>query len=100
MSSFGSGSTRPFDDDGYTGYDPRLASKQFDSFSNFDADSVNDSSPIFSNQPYLAGDNAFSSHPVPRTQSLPSMFSKGGPSLPSPAEMEPDEGFPLKEWWR
>ncbi|CAL9002782.1 unnamed protein product [Prunus brigantina] len=100
MSSFGSGSTRPFDDDGYTGYDPRLESKRFNSFSNFDADSVNDSSPIFSDQPYLAGDDAFSSHPVPRTQSLPSMYSKGGPSLQSPAEMEPDEGFPLKEWRR
>ena len=55
-------STRLFDDDGYTGYDARLASQQFESFSNFDADSIKDSAgdspspPIFASQSFVAGD--------------------------------------------
>ncbi|KAM1028906.1 hypothetical protein ACFX13_042215 [Malus domestica] len=35
------GSTRPFDDDGYLGYDPRLSSQRFDSF--VDSESLKDS---------------------------------------------------------
>ena len=60
MSAFTS--TRPFDDDGDTGYDARLASQQFESFSNFDADLIKDlagdspSPPIFASQSFVAGD--------------------------------------------
>ena len=60
MSTFTS--TRPFHDDGYTGYDACLASQQFESFSNFDADSIKDlagdspSPPIFASQSFVAGD--------------------------------------------
>ena len=60
--------TQPFDDDGYTGYDPRLASQQFELFSNFDADSIKDSAkdspspPIFASQSFVASnvDDVFS----------------------------------------
>ncbi|XP_015897178.3 clathrin light chain 2 [Ziziphus jujuba] len=128
MSSFGSGSTRPFDDDGYIGYDPRLPSQRFDSFSNFDADSVKDStagesSPVFGSQSYGAGDDVFSSQQIPDTPSPPSIYSGGagfssfspeqdgksidegfggsnGPILPPPADVEPEEGFALREWRR
>lgn len=85
MSSLGdesrlTGSTRPFDDDGYIGYDPRLPSQRFESsFSNFDTDSLKDSagdsSPIFSSQAYSAGDDMFFSHPV--SESPPSIYSGG-----------------------
>ena len=60
MSAFTS--TRLFDDDGYTGYDARLALQQFKSFSNFDADLIKDlagdspSPPIFARQSFVAGD--------------------------------------------
>ena len=60
MSAFTS--TRPFDDDGDTGYDARLASQQFESFSNFDTDLIKDlagdspSPPIFASQSFVAGD--------------------------------------------
>lgn len=122
------GSTRPFDDDGYMGYDPRLASQRFDSsFSNFDADSAKnsagDSSPIFSSQSYSAGDSVFSSNPVPDTPSPPSIYSAGGgfstfspkqngqgfnggfgaeddSILPPPSEMQAEEGSALREWRR
>lgn len=128
MSSFGSGSTRPFDEDGYLGYDPRLSSQRFDSFSNFDADSVKDStagesSPIFGNQSYDAGDDVFSSQQNPDSPSPPSIYSgaagfssfspeqngksldegfggAAGPILPPPVDMQPEEGFALREWRR
>ncbi|XP_059463655.1 clathrin light chain 3-like [Corylus avellana] len=128
MSSF-SGSTRPFDDDGYVGYDPRLPSQRFGSFSNFEAKSVKDSaagdsSPIFSSsQSYSAGNDVFSSQPVPDTPSPPSVYSatggfsefspgpngegfdggfdsSDGSILLPPEEMEPEEGFALREWRR
>ncbi|KAF7825553.1 clathrin light chain 1 [Senna tora] len=117
-SSFGS-SNLPFDDedDGvFTGYDPRLQSQRFDS--NFDADSVKDSagdsSPVFgSHQSYAA----------PETPSPPSIYSNAGPDavfspahegkgldgdfgasdgpvFPPPMDMEPEEGFALREWRR
>lgn len=118
------GLTRPFDDDGYIGYDPRLPSQRFDSFGNFDADSVKDSagdsSPIFTSQSYSVGDDVFSSQPV--TETPPSIYSGGGfsafspeqnsegfdggfgvsdgPILPPPAEMGPEEGFALRDWQR
>ncbi|XP_044473863.1 clathrin light chain 3-like [Mangifera indica] len=123
-----SGSTRPFDDDGYIGYEPRLSSQRFpSSFSNFDADSIKefagDSSPVFTSQSYSVGENFFSSNPVPDTPSPPSIYSSGlgfstfsseqngksfhgglggvdGSILPPPAEMPAEEGFALREWRR
>ncbi|XP_068638436.1 clathrin light chain 2-like [Aristolochia californica] len=117
-------STRPFDDDGYLGYDPRLPSQRFDSFSNFtDNDSNKDpsdvSSPVFNS----AGDDVFQSSAVPETPSPPPIYSGGegfstfspesngkafdgvfapsdGPILPSPDEMQDEEGFALREWRR
>ncbi|KAK4582477.1 hypothetical protein RGQ29_025600 [Quercus rubra] len=128
MSAF-TGPTRPFDDDGYTGYDPRLASQRFESFSNFDADSVKDSAgdspspPIFASQSFAAGDvdDVFSTQTVPDTPSPPPIYSGGfsdfspeqngkdfdggfggsdGPILPPPSEMQSEEGFALREWRR
>ncbi|XP_027336361.1 clathrin light chain 2 [Abrus precatorius] len=126
-SSFGS-STQPFDEDGaFVGYDPRLQSQRFDSFSNFDADSVKDSagdsSPIFGGGSYSAGDDVFSSQAVPETPSPPSIYSapsgfeafspeqngegvdgslgaSGGPILPPPTDMAAEGGFALREWRR
>ncbi|OMO97572.1 Clathrin light chain [Corchorus olitorius] len=121
-------SSRPFDDDGYLGYDPRLASQRFESYSNLDGDSsvkdsVADSPPAFNNQSYGAGDDVFVSQPMPETPSPPPIYGSGGgysafsseqngkgfsgefggsdePILPPPAEMEPEEGFALREWRR
>ncbi|XP_042517416.1 clathrin light chain 2-like [Macadamia integrifolia] len=121
-------STRPFDDDGYLGYDPRLPSQRFDSFSNFAdnesvKDSVGDSSPIFNNPSYSAGDDGFISQTVPETPSPQSIYASGGgfpsfspesngkafddgyvasdgPILPPPSEMQSEEGFALREWRR
>ncbi|XP_043725817.1 clathrin light chain 2-like [Telopea speciosissima] len=121
-------STRPFDDDGYLGYDPRLTSQRFDSFSNFTdnesvKDSVGDSSPIFNNPSYSTGDDGFISQTVPETPSPQSIFTGGGgfssfspesngktfddgfvasdgPMLPPPSEMQSEEGFALREWRR
>jgi hypothetical protein len=69
------GSTRPFDDNSYIGYDPRLSSQLFDSLTATqfaDSDSVKDSatdSPIFhddnSNYFFSSGDDEFLSQPVP-----------------------------------
>ncbi|KAJ7961254.1 Clathrin light chain [Quillaja saponaria] len=126
MSSI-TGSTRPFDDDGYVVYDPRVFSQRFESFSNFDADSVKDlvgdSSPIFGSQAYSTGDDVFTSQPLTEAPSSPSIYSTGGrnsgfspeqngkaldgdfsasnsPILPPPLEMEPEKGFALREWRR
>lgn len=127
-------STRPFDDDGYLGYDPRLASQRFDSFSSFaENESVKEAgedSPVFNSSSYGgAGDDVFTSQPVPETPSPPSIYGSGGgfasdqpdfsslspeangkpydafaapdePILPPPADMEPEEGFALREWRR
>ncbi|KAE8692421.1 Clathrin light chain 3 [Hibiscus syriacus] len=116
-------SSRPFDDDGYLGYDPRLASRRFESFSNFDADSVPDSPPVFCNQSYGTGDDVFVSQPMPETHSpVPIYGSDAGYSshsteqngkgfdgefggsdrqiLPPPEEMEAEGGAALREWRR
>lgn len=110
------GSTRPFDDDGYIGYDPRLSSQRFDSFAAtnlVDSESLKDSatdSPIFHGS---AGDDVFASQPLPETQSPPSIYAESngkgfdgefsasdGPILPPPVDMEPEEGVALREWRR
>ncbi|GKV19741.1 hypothetical protein SLEP1_g29965 [Rubroshorea leprosula] len=66
--------SRPFDDDGFIGYEPCLPSQRFDSFSNFDVgsvkDSVYDSPPIFSSQSYNSRDDVFVSQPILETPSL------------------------------
>ncbi|KAM1069593.1 hypothetical protein EV1_001405 [Malus domestica] len=114
-------STRPFDDDGYLGYDPRLPSQRFDSF--VDTESLKDSatdSPIFQGsatdspifQGSAAGD-AFATQPASEAFSPPSIYAEsngqgfdggfGGsddPILPPLAEMLPEEGFVLREWRR
>ena len=129
------GSTRPFDDDGYLGYDPRLPSQRFDdSFTNFaDSESVKDSvtdSPIFHSNSYGGVDDVFASRAIPETPSPPPIYASGsglgsdrpefspfspemngklfdgdfggsdGPILPPPADMQPDDGFALREWRR
>ncbi|KAL6326449.1 hypothetical protein AAG906_008311 [Vitis piasezkii] len=75
-------STRPFDDDGYLGYDPRLPSQRFDSFTNFaDSESVKESvedSPIYNSASYAAADDVFTSQPIPDTPSPPPIYVSGG----------------------
>ena len=120
-------SSRPFDDDGYIDYDPRLASQRFESYSNIDADSVKDSvadsPPMFNSQSFDTGDDGFVSQPVPEITPPPPIYGSGGgysafspeqngkgfngefggsggPILPPPAEMEPEEGSALREWRR
>ncbi|KGN54369.1 clathrin light chain 2 [Cucumis sativus] len=114
MSTFAGTPPSPFDD-ATNGFEPRLASQRFETFSTFEAESADDSSPIFGNLPYDQGDGV---EPTP-----PTNFSAGGgfssfssqqngkgfdggfgesdgPILSSPTAMEPEEGFPLREWRR
>ncbi|KAM2546514.1 hypothetical protein TB1_017926 [Malus domestica] len=99
------GSTRPFDDDGYLGYDPRLSSQRFDSESLKDSATF---SPIFHGS---AVNDAFATQPASEAFSPPSIYAEsngqgfdGGfgasddPILPAPSEMLPEEGFALREW--
>ncbi|XP_052186448.1 clathrin light chain 2-like [Diospyros lotus] len=121
--SLAAASTRPFDDDGFLGYDLRLSSQRFDSFSNFaDSESVKDSavneSPLFTSQPipdtpspppiYIST-GGFSPDPAEFSSFSPegdgkefdgSYAASDGPILPPPGEMEHDEGFALGEWRR
>lgn len=113
------GSTRPFDDDGHLGYDPRLPSQRFDSFAatHFaDSDSLKDSatdSPMFhsnnnNDNSFSGGDDVFASQPdeeIYAEEANGEGFDGGfpgsdGPILPPPMEMEPEEGFALREWRR
>ncbi|RRT64922.1 hypothetical protein B296_00005960 [Ensete ventricosum] len=134
-------SVRPFDDDGYIGYDPRLPSQRFDAFSSA-VDGVygqdpDDDDPAggvggFHHVPvrHVSGDDGsfppspesygfraghhpsgFSSAPSPF--SVPEsngkaygesgdeeIFASDGLILQPPGEMQPEEGFVLREWRR
>lgn len=111
------GPNRPFGEDGYLGYDPRLPSQRLESFTEThfaDSDSVKDSatdSPIFhDNKKYNSfspGDNVFVSQPTSEIDAEENGTGFNGafagsdsPILPSPAEMEPEEGLALREWRR
>lgn len=103
-------STRPYDNDGYLGYDPRLSSQRYD-FG--DSESLKDSatdSPIFHG---ATGGDVFGVNPVLDSPSSPLMYSESngkgfdgglggsdGPILNPPTELEPDEGYALREWRR
>ncbi|KAM1028916.1 hypothetical protein ACFX2I_041501 [Malus domestica] len=96
-------STRPFDDDGYLGYDPRLSSQRFDS------ESLKDSATDFLIFHGSAVDDAFATQPASEALSPPSIYAEsngqgfdggfGGsdyPILPPPSEMLPEECFALR----
>ncbi|XP_009776737.1 clathrin light chain 2-like [Nicotiana sylvestris] len=89
------GSTQPFDD-GYLGYDPRLSSQRFDSFSNFaESESVNDpaadDSPIFTSNPIA--DNSYE-QPI----HVPYEFSSFSSEVDGAILPPPEQGSALREW--
>ncbi|XP_010553244.1 PREDICTED: clathrin light chain 3 [Tarenaya hassleriana] len=93
-------STRPSDgvDGGgdYTAYESRFQSQRFDSsFSNYEADSVKDSTGDSSQ----LNEGEFSSAPAPENQTPPSRETNS-PILPAPSEMGIEEGYALREWRR
>ncbi|KAK4745934.1 hypothetical protein SAY87_012246 [Trapa incisa] len=101
---------KPFHDDGYVGYDLRLSSQRFDSYS-FGADSspANGSSgDVFGSRTAhndLAPDTIFVGaggySPEQNGSEFVGDFGVGhGPILPPPTNMQPDEGFALREWRR
>lgn len=99
-------STRPFEDDGYLGHDPHLPSQHYDfAHSESHKDSASDS-PIYHS---FSGGDVFgansSSPPLIHPESNGKGFDGGfggsdGPILPTPTEMEPEEGYALREWRR
>ncbi|KAG9441001.1 hypothetical protein H6P81_016855 [Aristolochia fimbriata] len=148
-----SSSTRPFDDDGYIGYDPRLPSQRYESYSGFPDDhkdvldeppqadyhsgfgndgeipvhhvsapSMDDNTPP---SPEMYGFHSAPEEPTAGYGTVPEyspspfdsmpetngngkaygeldegIFSTDGPVLPPPTEMQPEEGYALREWRR
>lgn len=98
--------TRSFDDDGY---DPRLASQRFDPYS-FRADS----SPAYGSSEDVFGSHTAHNSSIPHAdvgagefspEQNGTEFSGGigvadGPILPPAMDMQPEEGFALREWRR
>lgn len=110
-----SGSARPGDGDGdgYVWYDPRLPSQRF----GYEADPP----PVFNAPSYGSAEDMFGPHaaapdspPPAPTYAEGGGFSpeqsgegfhgrfgeQAGPILPPPANMQPEEGFALREWRR
>ncbi|KAJ0968950.1 hypothetical protein J5N97_021827 [Dioscorea zingiberensis] len=111
-------STRPFDDDGYLGYDPRLPSQRYESYSSFAADEDPKGVPADANDVPIAVSGGgsipnspegygFSSAPFSESNGKAfeedyegEIFEPDGPTLPPPEQMQSEEGFAFREWRR
>ncbi|CAN6455279.1 unnamed protein product [Victoria cruziana] len=142
-------SSRPFDDDGYVGYDPRLPSQCYESYNSFVAEEedataakdLNDevppppvyhqeddsadlmpesvaappSPPVYGyrpepphqpteyspfSEPLVVDSNGNHAYVNGGSAELDRVFTSDGPILPPPTEMQPEEGFRLREWRR